>query len=85
MSVQKVPDLSSWKKVGRMNTALGTSYDLYESPDQLMVAQVDDDLIIYLILKNGELHYMNPKTVDGLKRMKEVKEALKKQIRKTEC
>ncbi|NIN66464.1 MAG: hypothetical protein GTO63_17585, partial [Anaerolineae bacterium] len=51
--MEKIPDLGSWSKIGEMKSSLGTVYDLYESPDQRKVAQVDKNLVIYLIMEDG--------------------------------
>ena len=82
MAVEKIPDLSSWRKIGEMKSSLGTVYDLYESPDQRKVAQADKNLVIYLIMEDGKLSYMNPRTIDALQRMKEVEEFLREKVRR---
>jgi hypothetical protein len=84
LAVEKIPDLSSWRKIGEMTSGLGTVYDLYESPDQRKVAQVDKNLVIYLIMEDGKLSYMNPRTIDALQRMKEVEEFLSEKVRRPE-
>lgn len=84
MAVEKIPDLSSWRKIGEMTSGLGTVYDLYESPDQSKVAQVDKNLVIYLIMEDGKLSYMSPRTIDALQRMKEVEEFLSEKVRRPE-
>jgi hypothetical protein len=84
MAVEKIPDLDSWKKIGEMTSSLGTIYDLYESPDQRKVAQVDKKLVIYLIMEDGRLSYMNPRTIDALQRMKEVEEFLREKVKRPE-
>ena len=84
MAVEKIPDLSSWRKIGEMTSSLGTVYDLYESPDQRKVAQVDKNLVIYLIMEDGKLFYMNPRTIDALQRMKEVEKFLTEKVRRPE-
>lgn len=84
MAVEKIPDLSSWRKIGEMTSSLGTVYDLYESPDQRKVAQVDKNLVIYLIMEDGKLSYMNPRTIDALQRMKEVEKFLTEKVRRPE-
>lgn len=75
--VTKTPDLHSWKKIGDMKTKLGKEFRLYESPDGTKLAQVDDDEMIHMIIENGKPVYMNPKTMDGLKRMSEIRKYLK--------
>lgn len=60
-----------------MKSDLGTEYFLYELPDETKIAQVDKDWMIYLVLQDGNLAYINPKTTDGLKRMKEIQKYLK--------
>ncbi len=82
MAVEKIPDLSSWRKIGEMTSSLGTVYDIYENPDQRKVAQVDKNLVIYLIMEDGKLSYMNPRTIDALQRMKEVEEFLSEKVRR---
>ena len=82
MAVEKIPDLSSWRKIGEMTSSLGTVYDLYENPDQRKVAQVDKNLVIYLIMEDGKLSYMNPRTIDAIQRMKEVEEFLREKVRR---
>lgn len=82
MAVEKIPDLSSWRKIGEMTSSLGTVYDLYENPDQRKVAQVDKNLVIYLIMEDGKLSYINPRTIDALQRMKEVEEFLREKVRR---
>ena len=77
MRVQKVPDLQSWKKLGDMQTALGKEFTLYESPDGTKLAQVDGDMLIHMIIENGKPVYMNPKVVDTLKRVAEIKHYLR--------
>jgi hypothetical protein len=84
LTVEKIPDLSSWRKIGEMTSSLGTVYDLYESPDQRKVAQVDKNLVIYLIMEDGKLSYMNPRTIDALQRMNEVEEFLSEKVRRPE-
>ncbi|HUV55069.1 MAG TPA: hypothetical protein VMW03_07685 [Candidatus Krumholzibacteriaceae bacterium] len=84
MAVEKIPDLSSWSKIGEMTSSLGTTYDIYENPDHRKVAQVDKNLVIYLIMEDGKLSYMNPRTIDALQRMKEVEEFLSEKIRRPE-
>jgi hypothetical protein len=82
LAVEKIPDLSSWRKIGEMTSSLGTVYDLYENPDQRKVAQVDKNLVIYLIMEDGKLSYINPRTIDALQRMKEVEEFLREKVRR---
>jgi len=82
LAVEKIPDLDSWKKIGEMTSSLGTVYDLYESPDQRKVAQVDKNLVIYLIMEDGRLSYMNPRTMDALQRMKEIEEFLREKVKR---
>lgn len=77
MRVNKTPDLSSWNKIGDMKTKLGKKFALYESPDGKKVAQVDDGMMIHMIIQEGKPVYMNPKTMDGLKRMAEIRRYLK--------
>ena len=77
MRVQKTPDLHSWKKIGDMHTALGKEFTLYESPDGTKIAQVDADMLIHMIIQDGKPVYMNPKMVDSLKRVAEVKHYLR--------
>lgn len=84
MAVEKIPDLDSWRKIGEMTSSLGIVYDLYESPDRRKVAQVDKNLVIYLIMENGRISYMNPRTLDALQRMKEVDKFLREKIRRPE-
>lgn len=84
LAVEKIPDLSSWRKIGEMTSSLGTVYDLYESPDQRKVAQVDKNLVIYLIMEDDKLSYMNPRTIDALQRMNEVEEFLSEKVRRPE-
>jgi len=84
LAVEKIPDLSSWRKIGEMTSSLGTVYDLYENSDHQKVAQVDKNLVIYLIMEDGKLSYMNPRTVDALQRMKEVEEFLSEKVRRPE-
>lgn len=82
MAVEKIPDLSIWRKIGEMTSSLGTVYDIYESPDHRKVAQVDKNLVIYLIMKDGKLSYMNPRTIDAIQRMKEIEEFLSEKVRR---
>jgi len=84
LAVEKIPDLDSWRKIGEMTSSLGTVYDLYESPDQRKVAQVDKNLVIYLIMEEDRLSYINPRTIDALQRMKEVEEFLRENVRRPE-
>ena len=77
MRVQKTPDLSSWKKIGDMQTALGKEFALYESPDGSKIAQVDKDMLIHMIIEDGKPSYLNPKVIDSLKRVAEVQDFLK--------
>jgi len=80
LAVEKIPDLSSWRKIGEMTSNLGTVYDLYENPDQRKVAQVDKNLVIYLIMEDGKLSYMNPRTIDAIQRMREIEEFLREKV-----
>jgi hypothetical protein len=82
LAVEKIPDLSIWRKIGEMTSSLGTVYDIYESPDQRKVAQVDKNLVIFLIMKDGKLSYMNPRTIDALQRMNEIEEFLREKVRR---
>jgi hypothetical protein len=80
----KTPDLSSWKKLGDMKTKLGKKFALYEPPDGKKVAQVDGDMMIHMIIQNRKPIFMNPKTMDGLKRMSEVNKFLKDKSKRPE-
>lgn len=60
-----------------MQTALGKEFTLYESPDGSRVAQVDSDMHIHLIIKEGKPVFMSPKVVDALKRVAEIRGYLK--------
>lgn len=82
MAVEKIPDLCSWRKIGEMTSSLGTVYDLYENPDHRKVAQVDKNLVIYLIMEDGKLSYINPRTIDALQRMNEIEEFLREKVRR---
>ena len=78
MRITKTPDLSSWKKLGDMKTKLGKTFALYESPDGKKVAQVDEGMMIHMIIEDGKPVYLNPTTMDGLKRMKEIQKEMRK-------
>jgi hypothetical protein len=78
----KTPDLSSWKKLGDMKTKLGKTFALYESPDGKKVAQVDDGMMIHMIIEDGKPVYLNPTTMDGLKRMSEIQQFLKEKAKR---
>ena len=80
--MQKFPDLHSWKKIGDMHTALGKEFILYESPDGTKLAQVDGDMLIHLIIEDGKPVYMNPKVVDTLKRVVEIKHYLRNKAKR---
>lgn len=82
MRITKTPDLSSWKKLGDMNTKLGKKFALYESPDGKKVAQVDGNMMIHMIIQDGKPVFLNPKTMDGLKRMGEVNKFLKEKAKR---
>ena len=82
MRITKTPDLSSWKKLGDMNTKLGKKFALYESPDGKKVAQVDGDMMIHMIIQNGKPVFVNPKTMDALKRMAEIQKYLKNKAKR---
>ncbi len=82
MRIQKTPDLHSWKKIGDLNTALGKEFALYESPDGSKIAQVDNDMLIHLIIKEGKPVYICPKVVDALKRVAEIREYLKEKAKR---
>ena len=84
MKVKKIPDLSSWKKVGTMKTPLGREFLLYESPDESRIAQVNPNLVIQMIIKDGEAVYINPDIVDKLSRMRFLQNYLKKISEKPE-
>jgi len=84
MNVKKIPDLSSWKKVGTMKTPLGREFLLYESPDESRIAQVNPNLVIQMIIKDGEAVYINPDMVDKLSRMRFLQKYLKKMSEKPE-
>lgn len=77
LRIQKTPDLHSWKKIGDMKTALGKEFTLYESPDGKRVAQVDKDMLIHMIIVDGKPVYMDPRVVDALKRVAEIRRYLK--------
>ncbi len=82
MRVTKTPDLNSWNKIGDMKTSLGKEFALYESPDGEKLAQVDSEMMIHMIIQDGKPVYLNPKTMDGLKRMAEVKKFLKEKAKR---
>ncbi len=84
MRVQKTPDLQSWKKIGDMQTVLGKEFTLYESPDGTKLAQVDADMLIHMIIQDVKPIYMNPKVVDSLKRVAEVKRYLRDNTKRPE-
>ena len=84
MRVTKTPDLSSWKKLGDMKTKLGKKFALYESPDGKKVAQVDGDMMIHMIIQDRKPVFLNPTTMDGLKRMGEVNKFLKEKAKRPE-
>ncbi len=60
-----------------MNTALGKEFTLYESPDGTKVAQVDKDMLIHMIISDGKPVYMDPRVMDALKRVAEIRRHLK--------
>ncbi len=82
MRVTKTPDFSSWNKLGDMNTSLGKKFTLYESPDGKKIAQVDNEMMIHMIIQDGKPVFLNPKTMDGLKRMAEVRKFLKEKAKR---
>ena len=84
MRVTKTPDLTSWKKLGDINTKLGKKFGLYESPDGKKVAQVDGDMMVHMIIQDGKPVFLNPTTMDGLKRMAEVNKFLKEKSKRPE-
>lgn len=84
LRIHKTPDLSSWKKIGDMQTALGKEFTLYESPDGARVAQVDKDMLIHMIIEDGKPVYMNPKVIDSLKRVAEIRNFLKEKAKRPE-
>ena len=84
MRIRKTPDLSCWNKLGTMTTGLGKKFHLYESPDGKRVAQVDDDLMIHMIIEDGKPIYLNPTTIDSLKRMAEIQKYLKESSKRPE-
>ena len=61
-----------------MKTALGKEFSLYESPDGTRVAQVDKDMLIHMIIVDGKPVYMDPRVVDALKRVAEIRRHLQK-------
>lgn len=82
MRITKTPDLSSWKKIGDMNSKLGKKFALYESPDGKKIAQVDGDMMIHMIIQDGKAVFLNPTTMDGLKRMAEIRKFLKEKAKR---
>jgi hypothetical protein len=84
MKVKKIPDFTSWKKIGTMKTPLGREFLLYESPDESRIAQVNPDLVIQMIIEDGEAIYINPDIVDKLGRMRFLQNYLKKMSEKPE-
>jgi hypothetical protein len=77
LRVQKTPDIKSWKKINKKETTLGKEFTLYESPDGSRIAQVDEDMHIHIIIKDGKPVYVNPKVIDAFKRVAEIKRYLK--------
>jgi hypothetical protein len=67
-----------------MKTKLGKKFALYESPDGKKVAQVDADMMVHMIIQDRKPIFMNPKTMDGLKRMTEVNKFLKDKSKRPE-
>ena len=61
-----------------MNTALGKEFTLYESPDGTKIAQVDKEMLIHMIIADGKPVYMDPRVMDALKRVAEIRRHLKK-------
>ena len=84
MRVTKKHDLSSWKKLGDMKTKLGKKFALYESPDGKKVAQVDGNMMVHMIIQDRKPVFLNPTTMDGLKRMAEVNKFLKEKSKRPE-
>ena len=82
MRITKTPDLSSWKKIGDMNSKLGKKFALYESPDGKKIAQVDGDMMIHMIIQDGKAVFLNPTTMDGLKSMAEIRKFLKEKAKR---
>jgi hypothetical protein len=77
MKVKKISDLSSWKNVGTMKTPMGREFLLFESPDESKIAQVNSDLVIQMIIEDGEAVYINPDIVNKLSRMRFLQNYLK--------
>ena len=84
MKVKKIPNLSNWKKVGTMKTPMGREFLLFESPDESKIAQVNPDLVIQMIIEDGEAVYINPDIVDKLSRMKFLQNYLKELYKRPE-
>ena len=60
-----------------MKTPMGREFLLFESPDESKIAQVNPDLVIQMIIEDGEAVYINPDIVDKLSRMKFLQNYLK--------
>ena len=60
-----------------MKTPMGREFLLFESPDESKIAQVNPDLVIQMIIEDGEAIYINPEIVDKLSRMRFLQNYLK--------
>ena len=67
-----------------MKTPMGREFLLFESPDESKIAQVNPDLVIQMIIEDGEAVYINPDIVDKLSRMKFLQNYLKELYKRPE-
>ena len=68
-----------------MKTALGKEFSLYESPDGRRIAQVDKDMLIHMIIVDCVPVYMDPRVIDALKRVAEIRQYLGDSVKGFRC
>jgi hypothetical protein len=76
LKIRKTPDLDEWQKIGEIRTALGKYFSLCRSPDGVKLAQVDENMMIQMIIINGDPIYIDSKLEDALIRIDDVKQFL---------
>lgn len=80
-----VKELPGWKPTGPLMKGIRGNYETYISPDGKKLAQIhldDEEVVIIIERKTGEISYIHPTTLEGLKKtgvsVEEFKETMKR-------
>lgn len=81
-----VKDLPGWKPIDHIRKGIIGNYQTYVSPDGKKVAHIhldDEEVVIIIERKTGDVIYIHPITLEGLKKVgmsvEEFKEIMKRE------